>query len=71
GEVKGGKTLAAAAQAAGLEPSNFEGIEKAELARQTTTAIADAAFAAAQGGVVGPIKSQLGWHILVVEKIEK
>ena len=71
GEVKGGKALAATAQAAGLEPSNFEGVEKAELGRQTTAAIADAAFAAAQGGVVGPIKSQLGWHILVVEKIEK
>lgn len=71
GEVKGGKSLADAAKAAGLEPTNFEGIEKPELARQTTGAIADAAFAATQGALVGPIKSQLGWHILVVEKIEK
>lgn len=71
GEVKGGKALAAAAQAAGLEPTNFDGIEKAELGRQATAAIADAAFAAAQGAVVGPVKSTLGWHILQVEKIEK
>jgi len=71
GEVKGGKPLADAAKAAGLDASNFDGVQKPELARQTTAAIADAAFAAAQGGVVGPIKSQLGWHILVVEKIEK
>ena len=71
GEVKGGKALAAAAQEAGLEPSNFEGIQKPELARQTTAGIADAAFAAAQGGVVGPIKSSLGYHILVIEKIEQ
>jgi peptidyl-prolyl cis-trans isomerase D len=71
GEVKGGKTLAAAAQAAGLEPTNFDAIEKPELARQTSATVADAAFAAAQGSVAGPIKSSLGWHILVVEKIDK
>lgn len=71
GEVKGGKTLAAAAGAAGLEPTNFEGVEKPALARQTAVAVADAAFAAAQGGVVGPVRSPLGWHVLQVEKIEK
>jgi len=71
GEVKGGKTLAAAASAAGLEPTNFEGVEKAALARQTAPAVADAAFAAAQGGVVGPVRSPLGWHVLQVEKIEQ
>ncbi len=71
GEVKAGKPLADAAKAAGLEATNFEGIEKPELARQTSAAIADAAFAAAQGALVGPIKSQLGWHIVVIEKIEK
>lgn len=70
-EVKGGKTIAAAATAAGLEPTNFDGVEKAELARQTSSAIADAAFAAAQGGVVGPVRSPLGWHVLQVEKVEK
>jgi peptidyl-prolyl cis-trans isomerase D len=71
GEVKGGKSLVDAAKAAGLDATNFEGVEKAELARQTSAAVSDAAFAAAQGGVVGPIKSALGYHILVVEKIEK
>jgi peptidyl-prolyl cis-trans isomerase D len=71
GEVKGGKSLVDAAKAAGLDATNFEAIEKAELARQTSAAVSDAAFAAAQGGVVGPLKSSLGYHILVVEKIEK
>ncbi|NYT39653.1 SurA N-terminal domain-containing protein [Sphingomonas sp. R-74633] len=71
GEVKGGKTLVDAAKAAGLEATNFDAVEKPELARQTSAAIADAAFAAAQGAAVGPIKSALGWHILVVEKIDK
>ncbi|WP_448664262.1 SurA N-terminal domain-containing protein [Sphingomonas sp. CJ20] len=70
-EVKGGKTIAAAAAAAGLEPTAFTGVEKAELARQTAPAIADAAFAAAQGAVLGPIRSPLGWNVLQVEKVEK
>ena len=69
-EVKGGKSIAAAASAAGLEPTDFAGVEKNELARQTSQAIADAAFAAAQGSAVGPIRSALGWHVLQVEKIE-
>ncbi|MDG2532506.1 SurA N-terminal domain-containing protein [Sphingomonas sp. HITSZ_GF] len=71
GEVKGGKSLADAAKAAGLEPTNFEGIEKPELTRQTSAAVADAAFAAAQGAAIPPVKSSLGWHIVVVEKVEK
>ncbi|MDT8757639.1 SurA N-terminal domain-containing protein [Sphingomonas psychrotolerans] len=71
GEVKGGKALAAAAAAAGLEPTSFEGVEKPALARQTAQSVADAAFAAAQGGVAGPVRSPLGWHVLQVEKIEK
>lgn len=70
-EVKGGKSLVDAAKAAGLDATNFDGVEKPELARQTSAAIADAAFAGAQGGAIGPLKSQLGYHILVVEKIEK
>ena len=70
GELRGGKTLAAAATAAGLEPTSFEGVEKGALARQTAPAVADAAFAAAQGGVVGPVRSPLGWHVLQVEKVE-
>jgi peptidyl-prolyl cis-trans isomerase D len=71
GEVKGGKPLAAAAAAAGLEPTNFEGVEKPALARQTAPAVADAAFAVAQGGVAGPVRSPLGWHVLQVEKVEQ
>lgn len=71
GEVKGGKSIAAAATAAGLTPGNFENVDKAALARQTSAAIADASFAAAQGGVVGPVRTPLGWSVLHVEKVEK
>lgn len=71
GEVKGGKTLAAAATAAGLETTSFDGVEKPAFAGQTAPAVADAAFAAAQGAVAGPVRSPLGWHLLEVEKIEQ
>jgi peptidyl-prolyl cis-trans isomerase D len=70
-KVKGGTGLAAAASAAGLKASTVDDAEKAAFARATSQAIADAAFAGAQGAVVGPLRSPLGWHIVKVEKIEQ
>ncbi len=70
-QVKSGKAIADIAKGMGLEPTNFDAVEKADLARQTNPAVADAAFAAAQGGVAGPVKSTLGWHVLHVDKVEK
>ncbi|WP_423603004.1 SurA N-terminal domain-containing protein [Sphingomonas sp. MS122] len=70
-KIKGGATLAAAAAGAGLQPSTIDNAEKESFARASSPQIADAAFAAAQGGVVGPLRSPLGWHIVRVEKIEQ
>lgn len=70
-KVKGGATMAAAAQGAGLQPSTIADAQKESFARASSPQIADAAFAAAQGGVVGPLRSPLGWHIVRVEKIEQ
>jgi peptidyl-prolyl cis-trans isomerase D len=70
-KVKGGTGLGAAATAAGLKAATITDAEKASFARSSSAAIADAAFAAPQGGVVGPLKSPLGWHIVKVEKIEQ
>lgn len=70
-KVKGGETMAAAAAGAGLQPSVIDAAEKESFARASSPQIADAAFAAAQGGVVGPLRSPLGWHIVRVEKIEQ
>lgn len=67
--VRGGQTLAAAARAAGLEPSSFAAVTKAQLATQTAPAIADAAFAAAANAVAGPVRSPLGYHVLRVTKV--
>lgn len=71
GEVKGGKAIADVAKAAGLQPTNFDGVTQDALARQTSADIAKTAFGAAQGGVIGPVRSALGWAVLKVEKIEK
>lgn len=70
-KIKGGATMAAAAQGAGLQPSTIDDAEKEAFARASSPQIADAAFAAEQGAVVGPLRSPLGWHIVRVEKIEQ
>lgn len=67
--VRGGTPLAAAAQAAGLEATTLSGLTKAELTARTSSAVADAAFAAAQGAVVGPVRSPLGFVIARVEAV--
>jgi peptidyl-prolyl cis-trans isomerase D len=70
GEVKAGKAITAVAADLKLEAGNFENLEKAELQRLTSAPIADAAFGGAQGAVLGPIRSPLGWVVLQVEKVE-
>ncbi|WP_182466796.1 peptidylprolyl isomerase [Sphingomonas gilva] len=67
--VRGGATLAAAAQAAGLEATTIGDVEKAALAGQSSQAVADAAFSAAEGAVAGPVRSALGWHVVRVEDV--
>lgn len=66
-----GKPLAASAQAAGLSVSTLGALGKSDLARQTSDAIANAAFAAPQGGMAGPLRSALGWAVIRVSAIQK
>ncbi|WP_066479781.1 MULTISPECIES: peptidylprolyl isomerase [unclassified Sphingomonas] len=68
-QVRGGTSLEAAARTAGFEPTLFTEVSKADLGRQTAPAVADAAFAAAQGAVAGPVRSPLGWHVVRVEAV--
>lgn len=70
-KVKAGTSIADAAKQAGLEPTTLTSVEKADYARQSSDAVANAAFGAEKGAVVGPVRSQLGWHVLVVDSIEK
>ncbi len=68
--VKGGRTIAQAAQAAGLEASTQTGVEKAAYAGTTSAQVADQVFAAASGAVVGPVRTPLGWTVARVDTIE-
>ncbi|MCP3733336.1 SurA N-terminal domain-containing protein [Sphingomonas sp. RP10(2022)] len=70
-KVKSGTPLADAARAAGLEPAVQTSVTKAAYAAASSAAIADAAFAAQRGGVVGPIRGPLGWVVARVDGIEQ
>ncbi|RDE06368.1 peptidylprolyl isomerase [Sphingomonas aracearum] len=67
-KVKGGMPIADAARAAGLEPATLT-VDKAGLAAQSSTEIANAAFGATQGSVLGPLKAPLGFAVLRVDAI--
>ena len=70
-KLRGGTPFAAAAQQAGFsaEDTTIADIAKAALTTRTSAAVANAAFAAAQGALVGPVKSDFGWHVLRVDGI--
>lgn len=70
-QVKGGKTLAAAAQGAGLATSTLADRSLAALTGTAGKAVADAAFAAKQGELVGPVRGSLGWIVLRVTDIKQ
>lgn len=64
--VKGGKTLAEAAQAAGLSAANVAAIDRTALSTQSSEAVAKAGFEAAKGTMTAPVKGTLGWYVLRV-----
>lgn len=70
-KVKAGSSIEAAAKAAGSEATTLSEQDKAAFSGLSSAAVADAAFAAAQGAVTAPGKSGLGWHVVRVDKINK
>jgi peptidyl-prolyl cis-trans isomerase D len=70
-KVKAGTPIEAAVRAAGLEPNTLTGVEKAAYAGQSSPEIADAAFGAAKGAVLGPLHSGLGYVVVKVNGIEQ
>ena len=69
--AKGGAAFAAAAAPAGLsaEDVSVGPQTKAEFSNLAGDAIANAAFTAASGAIVGPIRSDLGWHVIRIDAI--
>lgn len=68
-ETAKGVSLEQAAKAKGLSTTSLA-VAKAALVTQTSQAVADAAYGAKAGTVVGPARSGLGWHLLRVDAID-
>lgn len=66
----GAGSLIAAAKANGLEASTFKAISKADFAKASSSAAADAAFASPQGKVAGPVKLALGWALIQTSAVQ-
>ena len=71
--MRGGTSFADAARTAGFTAAdiNVANQSQAQFAGTTGPEVARAAFAAAQGAVVGPVRSGLGFHIVRTERINQ
>lgn len=69
--VKSGQTFVAAAAPAGLSAEDISvGPQtKAELTELAGAQIANAAYAASKGAVIGPVNTDLGWRVIKVDDI--
>ena len=70
-EVEGGVTLEASARSKGLSTVSLTELDQAALASQTSQAVAQAAFAASEGDLVGPVRGELGWYVLRVSDVNQ
>lgn len=68
-ETAKGVSLEQAAKSKGLATA-VNSVGKTAFASQTSPAVADAAFAARTGNIVGPAKSGLGWHLLRIDGVD-
>ncbi|MEA3391141.1 MAG: SurA N-terminal domain-containing protein [Pseudomonadota bacterium] len=70
-KVKGGASLSAAAQGAGLAVATLADQSREALTASAGKAAADAAWAAKQGDLVGPIRAPLGWLLVRVTAVKE
>ena len=71
--ARAGGSLASAAAPAGLSAQDVAvgAKSRTEFAGTAGNQVAGAAFSAASGAVVGPIRSDLGWHVVKVESVRQ
>ncbi len=69
--IRGGVSLETAAQEAGFNISSGDLRDRENMSSSTSFALAEAVFAAEQGDVVDPQRSQLGWYVARVDDIER
>ncbi len=70
-EVSGGNSMAASAREKGLSTVSVGPVSKTQFAGQSSQAVADAAFAAAEGTIVAPKRGNLGWYVLKVDQVTR
>jgi peptidyl-prolyl cis-trans isomerase D len=66
------RAIAQRARASGSLPANAASLgdrTREQMAAIAGDAVAAAAFAAKQGDIVGPLRSDLGWHVIKVDKV--
>ena len=69
--VRGGGSLEAAAREAGFSVAAIGPLTRAQLASQSSAAVAQAAFAAERGAIAAPARSGLGWHVIRVDEVNR
>jgi peptidyl-prolyl cis-trans isomerase D len=69
--AKSGAAFAVAAAPAGLSAAdvNIGAQSKAQFSELAGEPLANSAFSAAKGAVIGPVRSDLGWHVIKIEDI--
>ena len=69
--ARAGGTFAAAAAPAGFAAAdvNIGAQSRSQFSGLAGEAVAAQAFAAAKGAVVGPVRSDLGWHVIKIEDV--
>lgn len=70
-KIRGGTSLEAAAREAGFTASASELRDREAMSGATSFAFAEAAFKAAQGGIVEPAQGTLGWYVARVDQVER
>lgn len=66
-EVRSGVSLENSAKSKGLAVAKLTSLDKAALTKQSSEAVANAAFSVARGKITDPARSNLGWHVIRVD----
>jgi peptidyl-prolyl cis-trans isomerase D len=72
-QVRSGTNFLAAAQAAGFSPEdvNFPNQTRQQLTGRSSQEVADAAFGAQQGAIVGPFRTQIGFQVVRIDGVTR
>jgi len=68
--VRNGTSLEAAARAQGLATAQVGPVDRQDFTGRTSSAVAQAGFAAGRGAVAAPAQGALGWYVLRVDAVD-